>query len=648
MPRRTRLAPLALLAAAALGGCQDYNFSPVKYCLIQPGTERVTLSDISTADLLFVVDDSGSMGGKQAKLAQSFDAFIAALSKTNQDRVAANLEPIDFHIAITTTSVFLDLPTNAACSATCAGSPGSKVCCDTSTSQPLKVARTCSTLGSAAECSGGNTCRTDCLGQSGEKTCCPGAATFPEQVAQACSTLGDPCGNIQKRYGTTRVAQSCAPLASGQPDLTCPAGTTCNTSCPGMSGAKACCDLATGTPPLCDIGVGTVGGLYPRGDFVRKGSNPRVLHFTKDLFCVRNATDTGCLNSGPPGPAATATIQTLTDQFKQNVAVGTCGSGQEQPLEAARRAIKKALKQDGLSQPADVLPGEWPHQKSKLLVVYVGDEDDCSSPEDPNLGIIMNLSGTDACEADVNGRRFPVGEFADFLAGLGRPLATGVIASATGETCVDGACQAGLCCDTNCTGSAAVCTLGGLCGGQGAGFRMLELNKTLSGRGEDVVTGSVCDPGSAGSLGFSGTMSRVAEVVKQPNALVLPTQPASDRLILLRIIAPDGSTRKTCGDPAPAGTALADAQAGYDWWFTNPDPPPIPTGPSKYININRTAGRRNCEANPGETYSADYLGLVPALGCATDFDCVAALGGFQSQWHCEGPPATSKGTCICQ
>ena len=105
--RSSRLAPLALVA---LAGCQDYNFSPVNQCLIQPGTERVTLSDISTADILFVVDDSGSMGGEQRSLQQSFGAFVTNLRSTNQVRVQNGLEPIDFHIAITTTSVFQNQP----------------------------------------------------------------------------------------------------------------------------------------------------------------------------------------------------------------------------------------------------------------------------------------------------------------------------------------------------------------------------------------------------------------------------------------------------------------------------------------------------------------------------------------------------------
>src|SRR5690242_2314642 len=98
-PLRARaLLPLTFLVAAA---CQDYNFNPVGHCMVQPGTERVTLSNLSTADVLFVVDDSGSMGAEQTKLAQNFSRFISNLDSTNTARVAKGLEPIDFHIAVT-------------------------------------------------------------------------------------------------------------------------------------------------------------------------------------------------------------------------------------------------------------------------------------------------------------------------------------------------------------------------------------------------------------------------------------------------------------------------------------------------------------------------------------------------------------------
>jgi hypothetical protein len=442
--------------------------------------------------------------------------------------------------------------------------------------------------------------------------------------------------------------------------------------------------------------VGTEGGLYPRGDFVRKGSNPRVLHFDKSLFCTRTPDGSACACTGPGAPTVcdppvedTAAIAALVLQFKQNIAVGTCGSPQEQGLQAAKLAIEKAL--GGTQKPeASGEQPDWPHPRrvvsegekapSKLVVVFVGDEDDCSSPEDPTGGIILSSSGNDACAVDEFGRRFPVSGYAEYLGSLGRPVAGAFIVSAQGsscasatecqalcgadtcpENCVDAACEANLCCDSQCTGSTNVCSLAGQCGGQGAGFRFIDLRKLLAGAGKsDTVVGSICNPGEGPIApvpspptpptaflkpGFSSILDRVAEVVKQPAGLQLPTQPASAQLTLLRIAAPDGKTRKTCVGPAPAGTA-PDALEPYDWWFTGGDDTDrTPTGPSKFIFLNLTT--RNCEANPGETYSADYLGLVPASGCLTSADCQAALGGAITDWTCDLSQGGAVGSCLC-
>jgi hypothetical protein len=655
MTRSSRhLGPLALVALSALAGCQDYNFSPVNQCLIQPGTERVTLSDISTADILFVVDDSGSMGGEQLKLQQSFDAFVDDLMVTNTERVAAQLEPIDFHIAITTTSVFLNRPSpgGATCQATCGGRAG-QVCCDSLTNQPLTAPRPCAT---DADCTpaGAYTCRTDNLGLAGEKLC-GDASRNALRDPVPCATTGLECGEIQKRYTYTHGPRSCLRTDD------CRNGDTCRADCttPPTAG-YFCCDAAGAIDQLqCNPGISEGEyTLYPRGDFVKAldatipvGPKPRVIHFDKDLFCTRNATDTGCVDQVPN----TAEIDTRIAWFKANVMVGTCGSGQEQGLEASRRAMQKALHQDGLSQPADVLPGEWPHSKSKLVTVWVGDEDDCSTPEDASAGVIMTPGAvTDACEVDAQQKRYPLGQFSTYFTGLKRPLATGFIVSATPETCIDGDCVAGICCDTVCTGSTSVCTLAGVCGGQGAGYRFLDLGKSFKDLGADLVAGSICDPGDATNLGFSSILKRVAEVVKQPVGLQLPTQPAMASLTILRIVGTDGKTRKTCSTPAPFGTDPAGLD-GYDWWFTDGNDlnSQVPTGASRFIYINRNVHR--CEANPGETYSADYLGLLPVGGCSTANDCETALGVPTSWttvtgWECvvePGAPAGSKGTCIC-
>ena len=119
-----------------------------------------------------------------------------------------------------------------------------------------------------------------------------------------------------------------------------------------------------------------------------------------------------------------------------------------------------------------------------------------------------------------------------------------------------------------------------------------------------------------------------------------------------------------CGRPlAPASYAgLADAQAtGADWWFTATKD--VTSGPgawnpvavSQFVYINPQG---QCIANPGETYSADYIGQLPAGGCRSDAECALKLGGAADSWTCFAgaqqnqvcvDPATSPqpGTCIC-
>ncbi len=655
MQRRfRRLAPLALAASL---GCQDYNFSPVAHCLIQPGTERVTLSDISTADVLFVVDDSGSMGGKQVKLSESFAAFVANLQAANVARVAANLVPIDFHVAITTTSLFVIWPTNSTCSAACAGAVGSQVCCDVDSQQPLLVPRDCAADADCAGIAGGTfTCQTTCTGLAGESACCDAAGT-PGLVPQPCPVVGGACGSLQKHYQFTRGFQGCTAGATPSP---CATGYTCTAGCEGLSGSYCCSGGIAQTTLSCVPGVATEGALYPSGDFVRAGANPRVLHFDKGLFCTWDPTTGACTGSG----VDQAAIDALIAEFQQNVLVGTCGSGEEQPLQAARLAVEKALRLNGLSQPADVLPSDWPHANSKLVVVLLTDEDDCSSPEDPSTGIIMTFPpALDACVADgllpaAQQRRYPVQQYADFFAGLSRPFAGGFIASMAANDCADASCQPATCLDTTCQPPPGVdpATFDPSleCGGQTPSVRLYDTAQSFQGRGADTVLGSICDPGTTAAPGFSDALGRVAEVVKQPAGLQIPTVPASAQLVILRIVTPSGATRKTCVGPAPA--TLTEAQAiaqSYDWWFTDGSGTNVnPTGPSQYIYINQAT--LSCTANPGETYSADYLGLVPASGCsATDpagqgkIDCQQALGGNVSDWTCAVAPGATRGTCLC-
>ncbi len=117
---------LIVLLAVASAGCQDRTRTRkvVEPYVLVPGTPTVdtatpqiqtdssqdtsnfgisvphqcdgfTQSSVRKVDILWVIDSSGSMGPKQARLAANFDGFMQQLVNANP--------PIDFHIAVTTT-----------------------------------------------------------------------------------------------------------------------------------------------------------------------------------------------------------------------------------------------------------------------------------------------------------------------------------------------------------------------------------------------------------------------------------------------------------------------------------------------------------------------------------------------------------------
>jgi hypothetical protein len=490
MSRPSRVRAVALGALLSAAGCQDYNFNPVGHCLITPGSERVKLSDVTTADVLFVVDDSGSMGGEQQKLSDNFTYFIGALNQSNVDRVVRGLEPIDFHLAITTTSVFYNDQAGALCRSDCPGATGNVCCVMTGDTpkQPLTAVQAC-TGAADASCTTG-TCRQDCQGWLGDWVCCDaGTRSADENQLVPCDTVGDDCGNLRTHY------------------------------------------LWNADRPGCQAGHAVNGARYPQGAFVGNPANPLVLHFDKELYQC----------ASPPCGDTTHNLQGYTASqlmtfFTQNVVAGTCGSGQEQGLEAGRLAVQKAL--DGLQRdtrsttsttPGDH-PAAWPHENSKLVLVFVGDEDDCSSPQSASKGVVMNGGdpGADACVADqalpaAQQKEYAVSSLIDYFTGLpgDRPVGAAFIVSATSSAsksyCLDDSCVADICLDTACTESPEVC------GGQAKGTRFLEAAGELRARNADVVAGSVCDPA------FNVILARIAEIVKPPTGLLLPPSPRPTR-----------------------------------------------------------------------------------------------------------------------
>jgi hypothetical protein len=600
---------LALLLVVGGAGCQDYNFNPVGKCLIQPATERVTLSDISAADVLFVVDDSGSMRGEQQKLAANFQSFIQNLNTFNNARVANLTEPFDFHIAVTTTSVSWNPALNATCRTDCGAAAGSPVCCGNTSGAPEVQPKRCAVNG---DCGATETCKSTCNGNKGTLTCCDAGGVPRSTQHVACETVGAACGAFEQHYSFQ------------------------------------------GT---CEPGVGADQWPFPAGDFVSWSDathvNPRVLHFDKELY-------------GATGKNRQGFTQTQLEQFfagggavQGNVVVGTCGSGQEQALMAGRRAVEKALagQQRDTVDPFGATtwdattrvagsPAEWPHPGAKLVVVFVGDEDDCSFQIAGNAGPtgvvwLPEPAGADACVRDATlpeaqRRELKVADFVDYLTGLGRPLGAAFVVSTAQDACGrEGlpVCTAGFCTDSTCTEAPSVC------GGQAPGFRLVEAAQGLQSQDADVVSGSICDGD------FAAILDEIANVVRPPGGLVLPTEPAESVVTLLRIADREGQTRKLCTGPAPVGTAAADLGA-WDWWFTTTrDPSKVPSAVSRFVYINHDTGR--CEANPGETYSADYIGLLPAGGCQSRDQCRNTLGGRLEDWGCYKPPGASRGTCIC-
>jgi hypothetical protein len=573
---------LAAVASAAIACNNGYQFAPAGRCLIQPGSVQVRLDPTSSADILFVVDDSPSTNEKQAGLAASFGDFIGRMVQANVKRASRGLEPVDFNVAVTTTSVLEAKPGNGWC-------VGGNSCCQASSCAPVASC----TRGTGAGCGAGQTCLSDPIVDS------TGQVVLGEQL-QCCAV------------------SSCAPVAA------CQAGDAC---------AAVQTSYPNPFPPasFCTPGLAAAGAPYPAGALQAAGANAKVLDFAKDLDWASWGT-----------PTQDPRLGALVSQFQQNVRVGSCGSGEEQGLEAARLAIEKAA--------AGQLAGAsgFPRPGAKLLVVWVGDEDDCSSPAGAPLVMSGFAPGADSCVLDkhrpaADQREIPVSTYADFFASLAHPggaasFAAGFIVSAA--ACRDGSyapadsCSGTASCPVQppatCAPVAPVCS-----GAYAAGERYLALADAFRARGIDVVEGTVCDAYPPAS--FGPVLERLADIVPPVPTLRLPSQPASRDITSLTIADRNGVTRRSC-------------QQGPDWCFVDcadksAAPACLPAGTSECIGINQSSG--SCVANPGETYSAAYLGVVPAGGCATASDCRAVLGGSAKDWACTKDAGALRGTCTC-
>jgi hypothetical protein len=76
----TRLRLVALIAVAGSLGCQDYLFEQKFPEKVKETTIARAAAKPTPADILFVVDNSGSMADEQENLARNFDAFIQEIA----------------------------------------------------------------------------------------------------------------------------------------------------------------------------------------------------------------------------------------------------------------------------------------------------------------------------------------------------------------------------------------------------------------------------------------------------------------------------------------------------------------------------------------------------------------------------------------
>lgn len=510
-----------LLALTGFSACQDYRFNPVGKCLIQPGQTTVPVAGVSTADILFVVDDSFSMHPIQQSLADNFGSFVQQLATTQQQRVSSGKEALDFYIAVTTSSVLVNRYDNfnGAC-----GRVTPNVC--SIDNPPFNVSR--------------------------------------PPYTYACSGNGA-CGDIWTDYYNYHSSTACTPGILVQ----------------------------NGAP-------------YPAGGFVALGTtNPRVLAFTKNLDWANWSTD--------------STITGLRNQFAQNILVGDCGANQEMHLEAGKLAVQKALAgQQGL--PAGVT---WPHPGSKLVVVFVANEDDCSTRRADQGGLVWSgASGADTCaqaaDDPASSALYPVVEYADYFATRGHPFGAAFIRPG------DAGCD--------CVGNPQPPAT---CGGYGKATRFKALANELRNRGASVYEDSVC------SQDFAATLRNIVILATPVDSLKLPTAPAAGVVTQLRVRGSDGKTVHTCVGP----------DQNQEWWFVecNTDPPQVISGVSQCIRLKPDSA---CQPAQGQSLYAAYLGRVPEAGCTTATDCAVALtndAANASSFVCDGANAatSTKGTCLC-
>lgn len=265
---------------------------------------------------------------------------------------------------------------------------------------------------------------------------------------------------------------------------------------------------------------------------------------------------------------------------QQLIGQGVMGSGQEMGLEAARRAVSEPL----LSRPPDGNPPGnlgFLRPGSRLLVIIVSDEDDCSDPRDCSSSASrLYIQGACGASCDTDAQCSGDGSYCllvePYTPAKGRKCTTNACESVAGRARLEPV-------------SAYVDFFKNLDDGTGAGRRR-EVFLAVIGAVDATLKPARCHVADSEAYGiaarykeavdamgperalidsicntnYAATLDRIAALVNAPQSVDIPRPPLDPRFLLFEVTHSDG-TSQTCkaGDgfdyDPPTGTALARA-----------------------------------------------------------------------------------------
>ncbi len=333
--------------------------------------------------------------------------------------------------------------------------------------------------------------------------------------------------------------------------------------------------LASGTVPN-DFQIGVINTSVSINYL--EGCPPVQTSFLYEYPSESGRLQRGTDLAGNPVPGSTRKLLSyqdpdLLEQFGLLIGQGVAGSGQEMPFEAMRRALTPPL----IDTPLDAVP---PGNRgllrpgARLLVVVVSDEDDCSDAtgtavalQPPDCGPACTADSEctadgsyclidpdtkrrscaqNACETTAGRAALtPVSAYVEFLKNLDDGTGTGrkreTYLAIIGPVDGDGK-------PARCRSSTDEA--------YGAGLRdVLAVNGMGVDRG---LLSSICadDYGTA--------LQRIAALVREPQVLNLPSDPADGRLLVVDIHRPgQPSDGGASGDGGGTGGQLVDAASDF-------------------------------------------------------------------------------------